>query len=73
MEEERAERQRFRDAEEAGRRRNFEWMQELRRSGFRKVGHWQTDISVRKQGVRTGNERSQWLASSKYGNGKGRI
>lgn len=37
MEEERAERQRVRDEEESQRRRNFEWLQELRRSGFRKV------------------------------------
>ncbi len=37
VDEERAERQRCRDTEEAERRRNFEWLQELRRSGFRKV------------------------------------
>jgi hypothetical protein len=39
MDEERAERQRFRDEEEAARWRNYEWLQDLRRSGFRKVGH----------------------------------
>lgn len=38
LEEERAERQRFKDAEAATRQRNFEWLQELRRSGFQKVG-----------------------------------
>lgn len=37
MEEERAERQRVRDEEDAQRKKNFDWLQELRRAGFRKV------------------------------------
>ena len=37
IQEERAERQRVHDEAESQRRRNFEWMQEMRRSGFRKV------------------------------------
>jgi hypothetical protein len=37
LEEERAERQRHRDEETAKEQRNFEYMQAVRREGFRKV------------------------------------